>query len=228
MPIINTSKALRERPATDFYPTSYSTALGTLYHIVSSCKECRSYERRLPLRVLDPGAGDGVWGRAARQLWPGAYIVGVENDNQHSPDPAYDEWHQVDFRAYAINDDERFDLIVGNPPYRLAEAFIRHGIELLKPGGTGALFFLLRLEYLASKRRMVGLYSHHKPVRALVMSKRPSFTGNRKTNATDYMMLQFTNDDGRPKQGKATVLEHYNYDVAYNNYLTKTQSQASS
>jgi len=34
------------------------------------------------------------------------------------------------------------DLIIGNPPYKLAQPFVRHALTLLAPGG--ALLFLLR------------------------------------------------------------------------------------
>lgn len=214
-----TDKPLRARPASDWYPTSYETALGTLYML----QELLGVGLVDSLRILDPGAGNGVWGRAARELWPDAFIVGIELDTQHTPDPAYNMWSPTDFLLYE-QDGGFFDLVIGNPPYSLAEQFIRNSLEVMERGGD--LFFLLRLEFLASQRRAYGLFHEHQPLNAFVMSKRPSFTGDGKTNAMDFMMLHFEKRATVGEEGSTSVC-WYNFETSYNHYMKSKTEEGS-
>jgi hypothetical protein len=79
--------------------------------------------------------------------------------------------------------------VIGNPPYREAEAFIRRGLSMLDPGGH--LIYLLRLAFLEGQKRRDGLFRELPPFQAAVCSKRPSFTGDGKTNATAFTLLHW-------------------------------------
>ena len=59
--------------------------------------------------------------------------------------------------------------IITNPPYKLAEKFIRHGLRIV-PRKTAVL---TRLEFLASQQRN-ALFTEHPPTKILVLSRRPS------------------------------------------------------
>lgn len=78
----------------------------------------------------------------------------------------------------------RFDLIITNPPYKLAEAYARAALPLLSAQGELAL--LLRLNFLAGQKRS-ALHREH-PSDVYVLPRRPSFTGNG-TDATEYAWL---------------------------------------
>lgn len=64
--------------------------------------------RRNRGRLLEPSCGDGAF---LRPLQGEAGLVGIEFDPAHCPDGALN----MDFFAYPTN--QRFDTIVGNPPY---------------------------------------------------------------------------------------------------------------
>lgn len=70
--------------------------------------------------------------------------------------------------------------VVMNPPYKAAEEWVRAAVQ---PGRTVAA--LLRLGFLASSGR-AGLFVAVGIPDVYVLSRRPSFTGNGKTDGTDY------------------------------------------
>jgi hypothetical protein len=138
-----------------------------------------------PSAVLDPGAGTGVWGQEARRRWPYVDICGFEIRSVDRPD-GYNLWNSPsDFLEASEKRVKSWGLIVGNPPYNVAEAFIRRSMALLSDGGY--LLFLLRLNYLESQTRGYGLWREFPPCRIGVYIQRPSFTGNGNTDPTGYM-----------------------------------------
>jgi len=70
--------------------------------------------------------------------------------------------------------------ILTNPPFSLALEFCDHAIN-----HSPNVFMLLRLNFLASRKRR-NWWNAHKPAALFVLSERPSFTDNGKTDATDY------------------------------------------
>ncbi len=70
--------------------------------------------------------------------------------------------------------------IITNPPFSLALEFCDHAIKR-----APNVFMLLRLNFLASRKRR-DWWNTHKPDALFVLSERPSFTDNGKTDATDY------------------------------------------
>jgi hypothetical protein len=84
------------------------------------------------------------------------------------------------------------DIIACNPPYRLAEEFVRHvlGGNFLAPGGTAG--FLLQSGFLGSKKRR-DLFEHHRPRAIYQIVPRPSFTRSHgrpgQTDAREYVWL---------------------------------------
>lgn len=207
--IITTDKEMRDRDPFDHYPTP----LG----LCDAAMECIDFT---PRQILDPGAGTGPWGVAARRRWPNAVISGIEVRDTPRPD-AYDSWYSKfgyipvtapRFPAGPFKDDKAqrralakyhadlyvyqqpvwecdpgsFDLIVGNPPYEYAEEFVRMALRHLAPHGS--IVFLFRLAFLESQDRGAGLWREYPPYRVSVCSKRPSFTGNGKTDSAAYAL----------------------------------------
>jgi hypothetical protein len=113
--------------------------------------------------------------------WPGVVLYGAEAQLL-TPHPAYSNWTTTDFSDY--QPEASFDLVVGNPPYSHAEFFIRRSLEMCGDGGVVA--FLLRLAFLEGQKRRDGLFRECPPYEVAVCSKRPSFTGDGRTNATAF------------------------------------------
>ena len=186
---IREGTVLPKRRELDFYPSPSSKVLEGLTVIAEDLEVSLGCGLRTDPRILDPGAGDGVWGRECAKLWPDSYLVGVEL-REGCWDPRYDHWITGDFHdpnVLATSAHEEFDLVVGNPPYRHAEFFVRKSLNHLRIGGR--LLFLLRLAFLEGQARGNGLYQEFPPKKVAVCKKRPSFTGNGKTDATAYAFI---------------------------------------
>lgn len=125
--------------------------------------------------VLDAGAGAGVWGLAARDRWAGAAITGIDLPGVDAVE-GFDQWVGADFLEWAPFIDQRFDLIVSNPPFSKLESFIEHSHRLLKPGGY--MVYFLRQAVRAGQDRGVGLWRKYRPQLTITSSRRPSFTGD--------------------------------------------------
>lgn len=74
---------------------------------------------------------------------------------------------------------KRFDVCIGNPPYSLAQEFVNQAL-----GCSRIVCFLLRLNFLGSQKRATWLRANTPSV--LVLPRRPSFTDDNKTDATEY------------------------------------------
>jgi len=150
------------------------------------------------LKVMDAGAGTGIWGKVLRhqhlknkslQLW------GV--DIQSFPHPSeYDYWlSNVDFLSEQGNlliTDKSFDVVMGNPPYKFAEKFVKRSLDLTKRGGY--VIMLTRLSFLESIGRATGLFDYYTPARVTVLARRPSFHLDRKTGSLAYCVITWQKD----------------------------------
>jgi len=163
-----------ERDPRDFYETPDTVVRAALDLVLSR-----------PARIIDLGAGKGRWGIAARERWPAALIVGVDLHfvNRAS---GYNQWTAGDALSVPLPTQ---DLVMMNPPFRHAEAFIRRGWDLLTD--QGEMIALLRLEFLASQGRWVMWTQDMPPVSAHVLCNRPSFSGNRRTDFHEYMIAHW-------------------------------------
>jgi hypothetical protein len=168
---VSDKSTLPKREDYDFYPTPSP--------VVERCLSVLPTDFT-PRRILDPGSGTGVWGDAARKRWRDAWILGAEIRDIRKPD-SYDEMMRGDFRLQDVPC--QVDLVMGNPPYKYAESFVRIGLETLRPNGF--LVYLLRLNFLEGKARAKGLYRKF-PLYECHVLGRVSFTGNGKVNATAF------------------------------------------
>lgn len=162
------------RHKSDFYETPEALARASLIYL-------RDRFSMNPDRVLDPGAGKGVWGRVARELWPDAWITGVDIAFDAPECGSYNEWIRQDFAG--IRRADRPDLIVGNPPFRSALAFIEAARRIVHD--RGLVMFLLRLNFLASKRRY-AFWKKNAPCHPITCVERPGFTDDGGKDATEY------------------------------------------
>ena len=164
MSATNRSKGKRKKD--DTYNTPDALAL-----------ECARVLLTLPIQaprtILEPSVGGGAFERAAATVWPKATIETI--DVVKSCDATY----TMPFEKFGDGD---FDLILGNPPYSLAEQHVRHALTLLAPGGV--LAFLLRTAFKESKKRLV-FWEQHPHRTEFQVVPRPSFVG-KGSDATCY------------------------------------------
>ena len=203
MSIIYTDKPLPKRFKNDLYPTPVDF--------------CRASVAMLPnghTKALDPGAGLGAWGKALREKFGNSLnLTGVDIDTKLEKSKYYDNWVRADYLK--VKTDEKFDLIIGNPPYSHAEEFVRRSFDLLDK--TGTIMFLLRLAFLESQERGNGLWKTNKPTIVFVSSKRLSFTGNRKSDNTAYGLFVWHSSGGYWQTPSMLDWLEWNYkgDVVY-------------
>ena len=166
--------------------------------------------------VLDPSCGDGAILYALEDRGMDR-LVGIELD----PDRALlaegtgAEIVCSDFLADPV---PPFGSIVSNPPYSLAEEFVRRSLDVQGP--PAPCYFLLRLAFLAGQKRAKGdLWDYLAAV--YVLPRRPSFTG-KGTDSTDYAWFKFwrgcefsgngatfvNSSLGSPRRSRTHRLEH--------------------
>lgn len=172
MTIIQTNKELRKRDVDDHFPTPDAFVCSALNLVPSDF---------VPERILDPGAGNGVFGTLAKRRWPDAKIAGIETRVVPKP-VAYNSWLNLSFVGFEIPIE--FDLVIGNPPYKFAEEAVRFGWQHLRSGGY--MVYLLRLAFLEGQKRYAGLWREMPPDHVAVCANRPSFTGEWRTNGDGH------------------------------------------
>lgn len=167
----------RERNDRDFYETPQDCILNFLSH----------YKLKNGI-ILDPGSGSGAFPKAIRKVGYTNQIDACDIDDMVLSIEEADNKHLVNFMDF--NSDYAYNTIIGNPPYNLAEEFIRKSFELVDSTDF-EIIFLLRLNFLESIKRHD--FWQEFPVNQLyVLSKRPSFTG-KGTDATSYAYFVFRN-----------------------------------
>lgn len=194
----NRTKSGRKRSPRDFYITPKGLPTEAIIRFLVD----ERLSERERIVALDPGCGNGVWGEELKNF---AYyddgkaylpiIHGVDLEvkivkqlNFPFFEPAYTSWWQEDFLEF---DRKGYNLIIGNPPYSLAEEFVRHSFELLK--SDGYVYFLFRLSFLEGIKRKNNLFTEYPIKRVYVCSRRPSFytteKGKHTTDTLAYAMF---------------------------------------
>jgi len=79
-----------------------------------------------------------------------------------------------------LRDTAKREAIITNPPFSLAFEFCQRAVKL-----APEVMLLLRLNFLSSQYR-AAWFKQHEPDALFVLSRRPSFTNNGKTDSTDY------------------------------------------
>lgn len=201
MPVMRVREGVKLQPRdpNDFYPTAPAVARSA----IELALNLRTFPD--PIRMVDPGAGTGVWGEAAAGYFEKPQIVGVEY-RKVKPNPVYTDWITGDFRLVTPSPAH---FLLGNPPFKYAESFVRCSVEYVLPL-NGAIMFLLPLNFLAGETRRLGLW-HEYPINdVFVLSRRPSFIhkGAKKgnTDATEYAFFWW--DFSRPKQESPIIHWH--------------------
>ena len=82
-----------------------------------------------------------------------------------------------------VNDSSKYDIVISNPPFMLAEEFVRQSLEWCREGGY--VVMLLRLNFFGSMKRF-PLFKELPPIRCYVHHKRISFTEDGVTDSVEY------------------------------------------
>lgn len=168
-----------ERDPLDRYYTPPEVAAAVVAEIVAPVMR-----HRPPVTALEPSVGGGVWARALAATFPEVATHGVDAD----PDAAGLDDVLVPFAMtledFAARHGERaaYDLVIGNPPYLLAEEHVRHALALAAEGAP--VVFVLRVGFLGGQDRMRQLYAEHPP-KEVWMLGRIAFEGPGTERLTD-------------------------------------------
>jgi hypothetical protein len=136
--------------------------------------------------VVDAGAGTGAIAEAVGRHHRNLEIIAVELqqdliDKGRARGVYACEFVKANFETWVIERSAP-DIVIMNPPYSRAIEFIRRAMQIVKRGGHVAA--LLRLGFMASHSR-TEFHDKH-PARVLILNRRPSFTGDGCTDASDY------------------------------------------
>lgn len=137
--------------------------------------------------ILDPCVGKGAFANALRENddVPGSVEI-VTVDQDASVVAAY----HCDFTTFASP--HQYQLIVSNPPFSQAQAFVEHALTMIDPRGTVA--FLLLLQFLGSNGRG-EFFSRCPPTTIDVLRPRPSFAESGATDMREYALFRWCPQD---------------------------------
>lgn len=132
-----------------------------------------------PQFVVEPAAGSGCIVDAVKKRWPGVSVIGFDIMPRRD-DIIQKDWLDLLGRNEAANAP---DLIITNPPFRLAEQFLRASM-----GQTHKyVALLLRAAFLESARR-ANLLEEFPPKAVYFLRSRPHFIGPNSDGGTDTAM----------------------------------------
>jgi len=139
-------------------------------------------------RVLDPSAG-------GCDKYPMSYPTVLEQEGftVESWDIREDSRANltgVNFLNVPSYESRKYDMIITNPPFNLAQEFTEHALEMVKEGGL--VIMLQRLNWLGSQKRK-PMWQKLPLAAVYVHSKRPGFDPEKpsKTDSTEYAHFVF-------------------------------------
>lgn len=159
-----------ERNEKDYYVTPREVVDKAMRFIFPDGVEGRS--------VLDPAAG-GNPGSFSMAEYPCVYADWFSSHGAHvdSIDIRQDSPASIHADFLTWESPHPYEIVATNPPFSLAEEFIRKSMSVLSDGGCCVM--LERLNFLCSEKRR-HLFEEFKPSLIVVHRKRMSFLGNMK------------------------------------------------
>lgn len=163
-----------KRKESDFYATPIDA--------IDALLKNYDFPNYLGSAILEPSAGNGIIIETLRNYGYTNHIHAIEIREEEKENLKRFADSVVISDFLDADPDIRFDTIIGNPPFSLAQEFVDKSLSLLNPGGR--LIFLLRTSFLESQKRFEW-WQDKPPTRLYVLNKRPSFTG-KGTDAASY------------------------------------------
>jgi hypothetical protein len=166
-----------QREVSDYYKTPMNEIKRFL---TEAQKDFNVLQDLSELSILDPCAGGDIM---ASMSYPEAlYSFGAKDIE--TIDIREDSRAGIQMDYLKTNLTKKFDLIITNPPFALAQQIIEKALfDDAIPGGL--VIMLLRLNYFGSSARF-NFWQRFMPVRVYVHHKRISFTGGT-TDSIEYM-----------------------------------------
>ena len=161
-------------------------------------------------QILDIGAGDGRWGKIAKQLCPEATLTGVDIRELSRPE-LFDYWYdELDFSLplTSLKIQQTFDLVIGNPPFYCVQQVIENAWGLM--ANHSMMILLLRLEFMTTETRYKNLFNYLTPVTVSPIVKRVDCTGPNQPNnhAIFVWEKRFGKNPATPHEWQSKLLYH--------------------
>lgn len=136
--------------------------------------------------VLEPCAGNGnIIKTIMNKYWAwGCTSVEIREEERNKLMEYSDRVYIEDFLNW--KPDKEYSTIITNPPFSIAQEIVEHCFEIASPDTE--IIMLLRLAFLESKKRY-DFWQEHPVNKLYVLSERPSFSNNGKTDATAYCWM---------------------------------------
>ena len=181
----------------DNYPTP-EWVVNLIVPVVNQCRD---------LPIFDPAAGGGALLKPFKAQ--GRCVSGM--DIRSFPRLVALNIEQGDFLEAPLPTDGLSRIVVMNPPYggakNLAQRFLEKTLQWCGP--EGSVFALLRLNWIADGGKLHGRHALMRRIGTpdvYVLTKRPSFTGDGKTDASAYAWFVWSAAE-RKKSGRFTLLD---------------------
>lgn len=175
-----------QRNADDYYVTPHWLIEDFLAAFSENCR-FNFDEQAYPL-MLDPSAG-------GCDKYEMSYPTVLEKHgfNVNSWDIREDSRANlkgVNFLNVPTYESRKYDMIITNPPFNVAQEFTEHALEMVKEGGL--VIMLQRLNWLGSQKRK-PMWQKLPLAAVYVHSKRPGFDPQKpsKTDSTEYAHFVF-------------------------------------
>lgn len=165
----------KQRIPNDFYPTPVS--------VIEHFFDIYGYPKNMT--ILEPSAGNGNFINVIRQHDPTTTntidAIEIREEEKENLLACADN---VSIESFLSADLPRnkYDLVIGNPPFMYALEFVEKSLDIVKPDGK--VIFLLRTAFLESKRRF-DFWQKNKLTGLYTLSERPKFVGD-STDRTAY------------------------------------------
>ena len=182
-----------DRHKSDYYVTPQK-------EIRKFLKEFKEHKSKDVFHILDPCAGGD---ENHEMSYPNALQdVGVNSDNIITVDIRKDSRADIRENYLDIDCPGDFDLIITNPPFKIALPIIKKALDDVNKGGW--VVMLLRLNFFGTQKRF-DFWQKYMPKYTFVHHKRMSFTDDGKTDSIEYCHFCWNKGD-YPEFSKIKVI----------------------
>ena len=145
------ASTIRERVSNDYYATSYDSTKALLDNV----EFCGNF--------LEPCVGGGHIVEVIKQYYPNSKVCCMDIVDRGYENTLVDDFLKHDFK------EQKFDNVVTNPPYSLAQEFLEKSMDIISKNGKVAMFLKIRFLEGAKRKEMFKKYP---PKYIYVFSKR--------------------------------------------------------